>query len=121
MQIHAGSQSGFTLFPTPQVVPSEAHEAIFYCRYPSARSIGWRVDGNLLGRMPLMGVTPSTDPRLDGVVIDRLKVEVDSDYTYNGIIVQCVAYFIGRPVELSESANLTIQGTQCIGLIIFHA
>ena len=68
-----------------------------------------------------MGVTPCTNPRLDGVVIDRLKVEVDPDYTYNGIIVQCVAYFIGRPVEASESANLTIQGTQCrLNNIIIH-
>lgn len=108
-----GSQSGFTVFPTNQVVPSEAQEAIFYCRFPAAESIGWRVDGSSLGRMPRMGIIPCTNPRPDGVVIDRLKVEVDPDYMHNGITVECVAFVIGGSAAISEPANLTIQGMQC--------
>ena len=69
------------------------------------------MNGISLGRMPHMGITPCTNPRLDGMVIDRLKIELNPDY--NGYTVECVAFFLDRPAAISApAANLTIQGMQ---------
>lgn len=102
------AESGFIVSPASQIVPSEAQQAIFYCKYPTAVSIGWRVGGNSLGSVPHRGITACTNLRLDGMIIDRLKIEVNQDY--NGITVECVALFIDRPAVTSEPANLTVKG-----------
>ena len=113
------SESEFTVSPTSQIVPSEAPQAIFHCKYPTAENIGWRVNGISLGLLRHMGITACTNLRLDGMVIDRLKIEVDPDNS--GITVECVALFIDQPAIISEPATLTIQGMQYIVFSLNHS
>ena len=109
------SKSEFTVSPRSQLA-SVAQQAVFYCKYPTSESIGWRVDNISLGQMHRnMYITACTILRQDGKVIDRLNVEVNLDY--NGVSIECVALFTDRPAVISEPAFLTVQGNLklCIG------
>lgn len=105
------AESEFILSPVSQVIPSGLQQAIFYCIHSTAESIGWRVDYVPLGRVHhmYMGISTCTNRRRDGVIINRLKV--DADQEYDGLVVECVALFGDRPPNISQPANLTIEGT----------
>lgn len=113
--IHVGVELEFTVSPTSQVVPTGLQQTIFYCIHTTAESIGWRVNDAPLAHQIYTGISACINRRRDGVIINRLKVDIEQ--AYDGLKIECAALFSDRPPIISEPANLTIEGT---GMLCIH-
>ena len=100
----------FTKVPNSQEV-SVGTEAVFTCRYATASSIQWRVNGNFVGRNPPIDITPGITRTENGTLVDTLTIIAQEKY--NGTVVVCVALFDdGRPNE--ESIPATLSGMHIV-------
>ena len=81
--------------------------ATFRCRHQTADSVGWLVNGTLLGSISNNDITPwmlyENNHLVNNLTIMALP-------KYNGTEVECVAiFFNGSPPELTPTVTLTVQ------------
>ena len=104
---HRNNFLAFSIIPSSQVV-SVGEEAVFKCRYPTADSIHWIVNGSLVGFNHPPDILPGIVQTDSGTLVNTLTIVGHPEY--NGTVVVCEAFFReGSRSELSPEALLQGQ------------
>ena len=97
------------MVPFPLTVAVEQGTATFQCQHSFADAVGWRVNGTLLNVVKFQNISATSTPGFNGITTHILSIGTLVEY--NGVTIECVAFFDRSSPQFTPLVPLFIQGT----------
>ena len=88
----------------------EQRTATFQCQHSLAGAVGWRVNGIPLNTANFQNISATSTPGFNGITTHILSIGTLLEY--NGVTIECVAFFDRSSPQFTPPVPLLIQGIQ---------